>query len=78
MGKRSRLKEAVRFRSRLRSVAAVSGGIPKGAFVRSAMQLLSVAVQTGNAELCRNSRLVISREQGRHWDAALDVPVLMT
>ena len=40
--------------------------VPKGAFVNWAMQLLSVSVQRGNAELysCRRSGLVITREQG--------------
>ena len=71
-------KEAVRFVSRLGSVAAGNGRIPKGAFVRWAMQVLSVAVQRGNAEMYRKSGLVISREQGRHYDAGLDVPVLPT
>ena len=42
------------------------------------MQLLSVAVQMGNAEMYRKSGLVISRDQGRHYDAGLDVPVLPT
>ena len=35
-------KEAVKFVNRLGDIAAESGHIPKGAFVRWAMQLLSV------------------------------------
>ena len=46
-------------------------------FVRWAMQLLSVTVQRGNAEMCRRSGLVISREQGLRYDAVFAVPVLM-
>ena len=44
------------------------------AFMRWAM------VQRGNAEMYRKSGLVISisREQGRHYDAGLEVPVLPT
>ena len=45
-------KEAVKFVNRLGDIAAESGHIPKGAFVRWAMQLLSVTVQWGNAEMC--------------------------
>ena len=45
-------------------IAAESGRIPKDTFVRWAMQLLSVTVQRGNAEMYRLSGLVISREQG--------------
>ena len=58
--------------------SAESGRIPKGAFVRCAMQLLSVTVQRGNAEMYRRSGLVISREQGLRYDAGLAVPVLMS
>ena len=57
-------KEAVKFVNRLGDIAAESGRIPKGAFVRWTMQLLSVTVQRGNAEMYRRSGLVISREQG--------------
>ena len=51
---------------------------PKGAFVRWAMQLLSVTVQRGNAEIYRRSGLVISREHGLRYDAGFAVPVLMS
>ena len=54
------------------------GRIPKGAFVRWAMQLLSVTVQRGNAEMYRRSGLVISREQGLRYDAAFAVPLPMS
>ena len=47
-------------------------------FVRWAMQLLSVTVQRGNAEMYRRSGLVISREQGLRYDAGFAVPVLMS
>ena len=55
-------------------------GIPKRAFVRSAMQLLSVTVQPGNAEMYRRSDLIISREQGLRYDAGFKfaVPVLLS
>ena len=43
-----------------------------------AMQLLSVTVQRGNAEMYRQSGLVISREQGLCYDAGFAVPVLMS
>ena len=52
--------------------------IPKGAFVRWAMQLLSVTVQRGNADMYRRSGLVISREPGLRYDAGFAVPVLMS
>ena len=55
-----------------------SSSIPKGAFVRWAMQLLSVTVQRGNAEMYRRGGLVISREQGLRYDAGFAVPVLMS
>ena len=51
-------KGAVRFVSRLGDIALESGHIPKGAFLRWAMQLLSVTVQRGNAEMYRRSGLV--------------------
>ena len=59
-------KEPVKFVNCLGDIAAESGRIPKGAFVRWAMQLLSVTVQRGNN---RRSGLVISREQGLRYDA---------
>ena len=71
-------KEAVKFVNRLGDIAAESGRIPKGAFVRWAMQLLSVTVQRGNAEMYRRSGLIISREQGLRYDAGFAVPVLMS
>ena len=40
-------KEAVKFVNCLGDIAAENGRIPKGAFVRWAMQLLSVTVQRG-------------------------------
>ena len=70
-------KEAVRFVNRLGDIAAESGRIPKGAFVRWAMQLLSVTAHSGNAEMYRRSGLVISREQGLPYDAGFAVPVVM-
>ena len=54
------------------------GRIPKGAFVRWAMQVLSVMVQRGNAEMYRRSGLVISREQGLRYDAGFAMPVLIS
>ena len=71
-------KEAVKFVNRLRDIAAESGRISKGAFVRWAMQLLSVTVQRGDAEMYRRSGLVIPREQGLHYDADFVVPVLLS
>ena len=69
-------QEAVRFVDRLGGIAASSGRIPKGAFVRWAMQLLSVAVQKGNAGMYHKLGLVISREQGSKFDAGMEIPVL--
>ena len=46
--------------------------------MRWAMQLQSVTVQRGNAELYRQSRLVILHEQGLRYDAGFVVPVLMS
>ena len=71
-------KEAVKFVNRLEDIAAESGCIPKGAFVRWTMQLLSVTVQRGNSEMYRRSGLVISREQGLRYDAGFAVPLLMS
>ena len=71
-------EEAVKFVNPLGDIAAESGRIPKGEFVRLAMQLLSVTVQRGNAEIFRRSGLVISREQGLRYDAGFAVPVLMS
>ena len=44
-------KETVKFVNRLGNIAAESGRVPKGAFVRWAVQLLLVTVQQGNAEM---------------------------
>ena len=44
-------KQALKFMNRVGDISAESGRIPKGAFVRWAMQLLSVTVQQGNAEM---------------------------
>ena len=44
-------KEAVRFVIRLGRIAGESGCIPKGAFVRWAVQLMSVTAQKGSAEM---------------------------
>ena len=41
------------------------------------MQLLSVTVQRGNAEMCRRSWLILSREEGLRYNAGFAVPVLM-
>ena len=71
-------KQAVKLVNRLGDIAGESGCIPKGAFVRWAMQLLSVTVHSGNAEMYRRSGLVISREQGLRYDAGLAVPVFMS
>ena len=71
-------KEAVKFVDRLGDIAAKGGRIPTGAFVRWAMQLLSVTVQRGNDEMYRRSGLVMSREQGLRYDAGFAVPVLMS
>ena len=59
-------------------IAAESGLIPESAFVRWALQLLSVTVQRGNAEMYRRRGLVISRQQGLRYDAGFAVPVLMS
>ena len=67
---------ALRFLGQLGSVVAGGGRISKGAFLRWAMQLLSVSLQKGNAEMYRKSGLVISREQGVKYEAGMDVPVL--
>ena len=71
-------KEAAKFVNCLGDSAAESGRVPKGIFVRWAMQLLSVTVQRGNAEMYRRIRLVNSREQVLRYDAGFAVPVLMS
>ena len=69
-------KEAVEFVNRLGDIAAESGRIPKGAFVRWAMQLLSVTVQRGNAEMYRRSGLVSADVVMRRVYGALLVAML--
>lgn len=69
-------KEAVKFVGELGGFAAAEGRIPKTAFVQWAMQILSVSLQKGNAEMYRKSGLVISREQGLRYEAGHEVPVL--
>ena len=71
-------KEVVKFVNRLGVIASGIGRIPKGAFMRWAMQLLSVTVQRGNTEMYRRSGLIISREQGWRYDPGFAVPVLMS
>ena len=71
-------KEAVQFVNRLDNIAAEIGRIPGGAFVPWAMQMQSVKVQRGNAEMYRRSGLVISREQGLRYDVGFAVLVLMS
>ena len=68
----------LKFVNRLGDIAAESGRIHKGAFARGAMPLLSVTVQRGNAEMYRRCGLIISREQGLHYDAGFAVPVMMS
>ena len=67
-------KEAVKFVIGLGDIAAESGRIPKGGFVRWETQL---KVQRGNAEMYRRNGLVISRDQGLRSDDGLAVLVLM-
>ena len=71
-------KEAVKCENRLGDIASGISRIPKGAFVRWAMQLLSVTVQRGNTETYRRSGLIISREQGWRYNPGFAVPVLMS
>ena len=66
-------KEAVKFVNRLGDPAGESCRIPKGAFVRWAMLLLSVTVQRGNAEMYRRSGLVISWERRLRYGAGFAV-----
>ena len=44
--------------------------------MRWAMQLLSVTVQRGNAEMYRRGGLVVSREQGLRYDACCKCAIL--
>ena len=69
---------SVEARERLGDIAAESGRIPKGGFLRWAIQLLSVTVQLGNADIFRRSGLIISPEQGWRYDAGFAAPVLMS
>ena len=71
-------KGAMWFVNRLGDIAAKSGRILKRAFVRWAMQLLSLTVPRGNSEMYRRSGLVISCERGLRYDAGVAVPVLMS
>ena len=61
--------------NRLGDIAAES--VHKGALVRWAIQLLSVTVQRENADMYRQSGLIISREQGLRCDSGFAVPVPM-
>ena len=70
-------KEAVRFVNCLGRIAAEIGYMPKGVFVRCAMQLLSVTVQRRSAKMHRRSGQGISREQGLRYVACFVAPVLM-
>ena len=67
-----------KFAGRLGEAAAGSGRISKSAFVRWAMQVLSVALQKGNADMYRAFGLVISREQGSRFDPGHEIPVLQS
>ena len=71
-------KEAVKFVIGLGDIAAESGRIPKGAFVRWAMPRLSMTVQRGNAGMYRRSGLIISREHGLRYDAGFAVLEFMS
>ena len=76
------VKEAVRLVNRLADIAGKSGRIQfqvaMAAILRWELQMLSVTVQRRNAEMYRQSGLVISREQGLRYDAGFTVPVLMS
>ena len=54
-------EEVVMFVNRLGGIAVESGCTPKGELVRWAMQLVSMTVQPGNAEMYRWIGLIISR-----------------
>ena len=68
------------FVNRLGDVTAEtrSGRIPKGVFMRWAVQLLPVTVQRGNAEMYGRSGLIISLQQGLRYDADFAAPVLLS
>ena len=70
--------EALQFVDRLGEIADESWLIPKGAFLRCKMQLLSVTVQRGNAEMYHRSGLSISREQRLRYDNGFAVPELLS
>ena len=53
------------------------GRIGKGEFVRWVLQPLSASVPRGNAEMYRQSVLVVSREEGVRYAAGFTVPVLI-
>ena len=67
----------MKFVNRLGGITAEIGRIPTVALVHLAMQMLSVTVQRGNAEMYIRSGLIISREQGLRCDAGFALPVLM-
>ena len=69
---------ALKFVDRLAGVAAESGRIPKAAFMRWALQVMSVALQKGNADMYRRFGVVISREEGVRYDPGYDIPVLQS
>ena len=70
-------KEAVCFVKRIGGIAAEGGHVPRCAFVHRAMQLLTVTVQRGNAEMYHRSGLVISREHALRSGAGSLAPVFM-
>ena len=69
---------ALKFVDRLASVAAESGRIPKAAFMRWALQVMSVALQKGNADMYRRFGVVLSREEGVRYDPGYDIAVLQS
>ena len=71
-------KDAVHFVNRLGDITVESGPILKGALVRWAMQLLSMTVLWGNAQMYRRSGLIISLKQGLRYDVGCAVPMLMS
>lgn len=71
-------KAALQFVDRLAGIAAESGRISKAAFTRWALQVLSVTLQKGNAEMYRRFGVVIAREEGIRFDTGYEVPVLQS
>ena len=61
--------------NRPEGIVAESKCIVKGAFVRWALYLLLVCMREGNADMCRQSGLLISREQGMCYNVDFKVPV---